>query len=114
MPAVFDLRHDLDRYRTIGAELVGDDPLGGTALLSQKSRQQALRCFRIPIDLDDLVEDVTILIEGAPKVALLSRRDALSWPSRSGEASYWNSSLRCCGALSGSKLAGRRITGRAS
>jgi hypothetical protein len=68
--AALDAGHDRALCGGVGTELVGDDALWPTALFVQPSRQQARGGLCLAADMDDLVENVTVLIEGAPEVAL--------------------------------------------
>ena len=67
MRSMIDIRHDLAMRRTIGAQLVGNNPLRRDALLLQKSSQQSFGSLGIATGLDDLVKDIAILINSAPQ-----------------------------------------------
>jgi hypothetical protein len=70
--AMFDGRHDRAPSRGVGAEFVGYDPLWWTPVLAQKPCQQS-QCSRgVAVDLHDFVEHVSLLINGAPEIALLA------------------------------------------
>src|SRR5688572_17409438 len=56
--AVFDFRHNLTSGGRIGAELIGDQPAGWAALLTQETLQQALSRLGVAACLDDLVEHI--------------------------------------------------------
>jgi hypothetical protein len=60
---VHDHRHDVTLGRAIRAEFVGNDPLGCYALFLQQSPGS----LGISSALDDLIENVTDLINGTPK-----------------------------------------------
>jgi hypothetical protein len=64
--AMLDRGHDLSPRCGIGAELVGNHASGRTALLLEKTRQQALCCPGVPSRLDDFIEDISILIDRPP------------------------------------------------
>ena len=70
--AMFDLRHDCLASGGVGAEFVGDDALGSAALLGQEPHKQTFGCLGIPMDLDDLIKDITVLIDSAPQIAPLA------------------------------------------
>ncbi len=70
---VFDCRHDLASSRSIGTELVGDHPPRRTALLLQQTPQQALGGLGITPALNDLVKDISVLVNSPPQPALLAR-----------------------------------------
>ncbi len=70
--AVLYFRHDLAPGGSVGAEFVGDHALGRTTLLAQKPLQQPFGGSRIAADLDDFVEHVSVLIDGAPEVAFFA------------------------------------------
>ncbi len=69
--AVFNGRHDLSLRCTIGSQFIGDDALGRHALLCQQTHQQLLGSLGIAPGLRDLVEDLTVLINGAPQIMFL-------------------------------------------
>ena|ERR1700726_4643464 len=69
---MLDLRHDLSLGGGVRGELVGYDPLWRTACLRKSRRQQTLRRLCIAVDLHDFVEHIPVLIDGAPKIALLA------------------------------------------
>jgi hypothetical protein len=56
--AMLDRGHDLASSGGIGAELVGNHAPGRTALLLEKTRQQALRCLGVASRLDDFIKDI--------------------------------------------------------
>lgn len=64
---MLDVRHHLSPGCSIGAQLVGDHALRRDALLLQQPRQQALGRFGVAAVLDDLVEHIAILVDGAPQ-----------------------------------------------
>jgi hypothetical protein len=55
----------------VGPELVNDCAFGRYSLLSQKPRQQPLRRVCVAVSLDDFVENITVLINGAPQPMFL-------------------------------------------
>ena len=63
---MLDFRHDLAPGGAVGAEFVGDHALGRATLLEQKPLQQSLGCSCVAADLDDFVEHIPVLIDGAP------------------------------------------------
>ena len=70
--AMLDFRHDFAPSGAVGAKFVGNDALWRTPLLAQKPCQQSPRGLCVRVDLHDLVEDIAVLIDGAPEMALLS------------------------------------------
>ena len=70
MGPVFDRWHEVTFGRTIGAEFVGDDPLGWHALLLQQPEQQSPCSPGIAPALNDFIENVAVLIDGTPKPVL--------------------------------------------
>jgi hypothetical protein len=69
---MLDLKHHRALGGGVGSQLVGYDALWMASLLSQQPRQQAFRSLRVAAGLDDFVENVTLLIEGAPQPTLLA------------------------------------------
>ncbi len=67
--AMLDCRHDLTPGSGIRAELVGDHPSGRTALLLEKTPQQAPCRLGVAPGLDDFIEDIAILIDRPPQPA---------------------------------------------
>ncbi len=57
MGPVFDRWHEVTFGRTIGAEFVGDDPLGWQALLLQQSEQQSPCSPGVAPALNDFIEN---------------------------------------------------------
>lgn len=53
--------------RPVRAQLVGDQARGPDTLLFQQPRQQSPCGFGVPSGLQDFVENVTVLIDGAPQ-----------------------------------------------
>ena len=68
---MLDAGHDLTDGRLIGTQLVGDQPLWRHALLLQQTGQQTPGSLGVSGGLDDLVEDVAVLVDGAPQPASL-------------------------------------------
>ena len=66
---MLDLRQDLPACYRIGAELVVDHAPWAAALLVKKSFQQSLSRFGVTTNLDDFVEDVSVLVDRAPEIA---------------------------------------------
>jgi hypothetical protein len=64
--------HYLSSGSPIGGQLVGDDALGHDALPLHQPGQQALSCLGVAAALDDLVEDISVLINGSPEPVLLA------------------------------------------
>jgi len=71
--AVFDVWHDLASGSRVGAELVGDHAPGRAALLAQEPFQQALGGLGVAAALDDLIKDVSVLVNSPPQPVLLAR-----------------------------------------
>src|ERR1700734_1466610 len=69
---MLDRRHDLAPGCGIGAELVGNHAPGRTALLLEKTRQQALCCLGVASPLDDFTEDISVLIDRSPQPMLFA------------------------------------------
>jgi hypothetical protein len=70
--AMLDRGHDLAPGCGIGAELVGNHAPGRTALLLEKTRQQALCCTGVASRLDDFIEDISVLIDRPPQPMLFA------------------------------------------
>lgn len=70
--SMLDRGHDLTPRWGAGTELVRDDTFRPAPLLSQQSGQQPSGGFSIAAGLDDLVEQVAILVDGAPQPVLLA------------------------------------------
>jgi len=70
--AMLDRRHDPASGGAIRAELVGDHASGRTALLLQQAPEQTPCCFGIAPGLQDLVENIAIMVDGAPQPVLLA------------------------------------------
>jgi len=75
MGPVFDRWHEVTFGRTIGAEFVGDDPLGWHALLLQQPEQQSPCSPGVAPALNDFIENVAVLIDGTPKPVLSAAMD---------------------------------------
>ncbi len=69
---MFDRWHDLAPSGGIGAELVGDHPPRRSALLLQQAPQQALGGLGITPALNDLVKDISVLVDDPPQPVLLA------------------------------------------
>jgi len=70
--AMLDARHDRALGDGVGAEFIGYDPLWRTSLFAQEPHQQSPRSLCVPVDLHDFIEDVSVLINGAPEIAFLT------------------------------------------
>ena len=57
---------------TIALQLVGDDPEWLLALTAQQSAKEPLGCTLIAARLQQNIDDITVLIHGAPKILLLA------------------------------------------
>ena len=67
MRPMFNGRHHIPLCRSIRAQLVGDDPLGWSALFLQQSDQQSLGGLRVATRPDDFIENIRVVINGAPE-----------------------------------------------
>ena len=72
MRTVLDIRHDLPFRRSIGTQLVGDHAVWGEALLLQQPGEQALGGLGIAAVLDDLIENMSILVDSPPQPMFLA------------------------------------------
>lgn len=72
MRTKLDVRHDLALGRAVGSQLVGHDAFGRDPLLLQQPYQKSLGCPGVAPGLHDLAENITILINRAPKPMLLA------------------------------------------
>jgi hypothetical protein len=70
--AVFDIRHNRALGGGVGAEFIGYDSFRRASLLAQEPRQQPPRRLCVPVDLHDLIEDISLLIDSAPEIAFLA------------------------------------------
>ena len=70
MGPVLNAWHSLPPGGPVGGQFVGDDASGDHALLLHQSGQQALGCFGVAAALDDLIQYIAILIDGAPQPVL--------------------------------------------
>lgn len=70
MRSMLDSRHDLASCCSIKAKLVHDDALRQASLLLHQPDQQTLDSLSITPALDDFIENIAILIDGAPQPAL--------------------------------------------
>lgn len=66
MRTMLNRGHDLTHCCSIGAQLVGDGPLGRKALSLQEPGQQTSGRLGVATFLDDFVEHITILIDSPP------------------------------------------------
>ena len=64
--AALDLRHVRAFRGVTGSELVGYYALWTASLLSEQPRQQKFRGYCVAANLGNFVEDVAVLIDGAP------------------------------------------------
>jgi hypothetical protein len=69
---VSNVRQHRSQRCSITLQLVGDDPQWFFAFVSQQPLKESLGCPMIPTRLKQNVDDVAILIHGAPKVLLLA------------------------------------------
>jgi len=69
---MLDPWHDLPPRGGVGAELVGDHAPRAAALLMEKALQQSLGGFGAAANLNEFIEDVAVLVDSAPEVALLA------------------------------------------
>jgi len=69
---VGDARQDRSLRSTIALQFVGDDPERFFALTSHQSAEEPLGCMLIAARLQQNIDDITVLIHGAPKTLLLS------------------------------------------
>jgi hypothetical protein len=72
MRAMLNRRHDLAPGGSIGAEVIRDHPSRWAALPLQQTLQQAFGRLGVAPRLDDLVENVSTLIDGTPQPMLLT------------------------------------------
>ena len=70
--AMLDISHDRALGGSIGSQLVGHNSFWPTSLLSQQPRQQAFRSPCVAVGLNNFIEDIPVLIDGAPKPTLLT------------------------------------------
>lgn len=66
MRSMLDSGHDLASRRSIGAQFVSDDTLRQTSLLLHQTDQETLGSLGVAPALDHLVENIAVLINGAP------------------------------------------------
>ena len=69
---VGDTRQDRSTGSSIALQLVGDDPEWSLALIAQQSAKEPLGCTLIAARLQQNINDITILIDGTPKILLLA------------------------------------------
>ena len=69
---MLDLWHDQMLGGGVGSELVSDHVCGRNALLSEQPRQQTLSGLCVAAGLDDFVENIAVLIDGAPQPTFLA------------------------------------------
>lgn len=82
--AIFDIGHDLPFSGPIRAQLVGHHPLWLDTLFLEKSDQEAFGGVCVALCLDNLVEDISNLINGGPELAFLAtggNNDLIQIPS---------------------------------
>lgn len=72
MRAMLDRRHDLTSGGGIGAEFVSDHAPGRTAVPFEKTPQQAPGHLGVAARLHDFIEDIAVLVDGAPQPVLLA------------------------------------------
>lgn len=64
---MFDSGHDISFCSAVRAQFVCDDTLRRQALFLQQPDQQSLGSLGIAAGLNDLVENVTVLVNGTPE-----------------------------------------------
>src|SRR4051812_29546618 len=67
---MLNARHNLPPGGTVGGQFVGGNAFEDYALLLHQLGQQALGCLGVPATLDDLIQYIAILIDGAPQPVL--------------------------------------------
>jgi hypothetical protein len=70
--AMLDIGHDLSVRCPVGAQFVGDDPLGWHALFPQQPGQKTFGSLGISPGLHDLIENIAIVADRAPQPMLLA------------------------------------------
>ena len=68
---VGDQGHDVPMGDTVAAQLVGHEPHGFLALTLQESAKESPRRTRVPAGLDEEVDQVPVLVHGAPQILTL-------------------------------------------
>ena len=69
---MFDAGHEFATSSGVGDELVGDHAPGPASLFAQQATEQASCGRRVSMDLHDFVENIAVLIDGAPQIAPLT------------------------------------------
>ena len=69
---VGNTRQDRSTGSTIALQFVGDDPEWLLALIAQQSAKEPLGCTLIAARLQQNIDDITVLIDGTPKILLLA------------------------------------------
>jgi len=69
---MLDLWHDQTLGSGVGSKLVSDHASGRNALLSEQPRQQTLSGLCVAAGPDDFVENIAVLIDGAPQPTFLA------------------------------------------
>jgi len=59
-------RHDFSSRSGVRAELVGDHEPRLASQFAQQTTEQAFGRLRVSVNLDDLVENIAVLMNGAP------------------------------------------------
>lgn len=109
---MLDAGHDLTGGRLIGTQLVGDQPLWRHVLLLQQTSQQTLDRLGVSAGLDDLVEDVAVLVDGAPQPASLfvdANNDLVEMPDTARRRWLSTEASRIVGAVFSTSAADRLV-----
>ena len=69
---VSNARQDRSLRSTIALQFVGDDPERFFTLTSHQSAEEPLGCLLIATRLQQNVDDITVLVNGTPKILLLT------------------------------------------
>ena len=69
---VSNARQDRSLRSTIALEFIGDDPERFFTLTSHQSAEEPLGCLLIATRLQQNVDDITVLVNGTPKILLLT------------------------------------------
>ena len=67
-----DQGHEVPVCNTVAAQFVGHEPHRFLSLTVQQAAEESPRCTRVPTRLDEEVDQVTILIHGAPEILALT------------------------------------------
>ena len=69
---MLNVRHEFSARSRVGAELVGDHAPRTTALFLQKASEQSPGGLGVAMNLHDFIKHITILVNGAPEIALFA------------------------------------------